>query len=115
MKTPNNQDTLKDEYDFSSMSGGVKGKYVKEYKEGVNLVLLEPDVAKMFPDAISVNEALRYLSKIIIHHNKHIWWSIKLLKSLQFVTRDYAVHYLSKEKVLLSFELNLGLVDTQVF
>lgn len=71
MKTQNEQDALKSEYDFSSMSGGVKGKYVKEYQEGVNLVLLEPDVAKMFPDAVSVNEALRYLSKIIVNHNKH--------------------------------------------
>jgi hypothetical protein len=73
MKTLNNDDkkTLESEYDFSSMSGGVRGKYTDEYQKGVNLVLLEPDVAQMFPDAISVNEALRYLSKIIISHNKH--------------------------------------------
>ncbi len=71
MKTPNSHDSLESEYDFSNIPGGVKGKYVEEYKKGVNLVLLEPDVAQMFPDAMSVNEALRYLSKIIVSHNKH--------------------------------------------
>jgi len=71
MKTLNNDDSLDSEYDFSNMLGGVKGKYVEEYKSAVNLIMLEPDVAKMFPDAASVNEALRYLSKIIVSHNKH--------------------------------------------
>ncbi len=73
MKTLNNsgEESLESEYDFASMSGGVKGKYTDEYQKGVNLVLLEPDVAQMFPDASSVNEALRYLSKIIVSHNKH--------------------------------------------
>jgi len=71
MKTKSDSDELKKEYDFSSMKGGVKGKYVNEYNEGVNLILLEPDVAKMFPDAKSVNEALRSLSGIIRQHQKH--------------------------------------------
>jgi Ribonuclease toxin, BrnT, of type II toxin-antitoxin system len=50
-----------DEYDFSS---GVRGKYAKRYAEGTNVVLLDRDVAAMFPDSQSVNEALRALVQI---------------------------------------------------
>ena len=45
-----------DHYDFSK---GVRGKYAKRYKEGTNIVRLDPDVAKEFPDAAAVNDALR--------------------------------------------------------
>jgi ASC-1-like (ASCH) protein len=61
-------DELLEEYDFSKMEGGVRGKYVKQYHEGAKLVMLEADVAKIFPDAKSVNEALRTLSKIVLQH-----------------------------------------------
>ncbi len=47
---------MRDEYDFSK---GVRGKYAKRFREGTNLVLLDPDVARAFPDAQAVNEALR--------------------------------------------------------
>jgi hypothetical protein len=49
------------EYDFH---GGVRGKYAKGYAEGSNVVLLAPDVMKVFPDSDSVNEALRLLIKV---------------------------------------------------
>jgi hypothetical protein len=49
---------MRSEYDFSN---GVRGKYAKRYAEGTNVVLLDPDVAKEFPDAAAVNEALRQL------------------------------------------------------
>jgi hypothetical protein len=49
---------MRDHYDFSK---GVRGKYAKRYKEGTNVVLLDPDVAKEFPDSTAVNEALRQL------------------------------------------------------
>jgi hypothetical protein len=52
-------DDLRPEYDFSSMSGGVRGKYVERYREGVNLALLDPEVAQAFPTDDAVNEALR--------------------------------------------------------
>ena len=39
------EDDLRPEYDFSTMKGSVRGKYVKRYREGTNLVLLDPDVA----------------------------------------------------------------------
>ena len=49
---------MRDNYDFSK---GVRGKYAKLYKEGTNVVLLEPDVARAFPDSESVNKALKKL------------------------------------------------------
>ena len=57
-------DNLRAEYDFSKLKGGVRGKYAKQYHAGTNLVLLEPDIAKVFPNDEAVNEALRQLIKI---------------------------------------------------
>jgi len=51
-------DEMRPEYDFR---GGVRGKYYKEYVKGTNVVLLEPDVAAVFHDSESVNQALRVL------------------------------------------------------
>jgi hypothetical protein len=56
---PDSGDDLLPEYDFSSMAGAVRGKYYQRYRAGVNLVLLEPEVARAFPTARAVNEALR--------------------------------------------------------
>jgi hypothetical protein len=58
------EDELRPEYDLSKLKGGVRGKYAQRYKEGTNLVLLEPDVAEVFPDDESVNRALRLLMEI---------------------------------------------------
>ena len=44
---------------------GVRGKYAKQYKEGINIVKLDSDVREIFPDSKSVNEALRTLIKIM--------------------------------------------------
>ncbi len=60
-KTIHDPDML-EEYDFR---GGVRGKYAKKYAEGVNVVVLDPDVAEYFPDHESVNESLRSLVAII--------------------------------------------------
>ena len=57
-------DDLRPEYDLSQLQGGVRGKYVQRYKQGTNLVLLDPDVADAFPTEDSVNEALRLLMRI---------------------------------------------------
>jgi hypothetical protein len=54
-------DELRAEYDFS---GGVRGKHHLAYKAGTNVVVLDPDVAKAFPDASSVNRALRLLLEL---------------------------------------------------
>ena len=45
-------------------TGGVRGKYYQQYRAGTNIVLLDPDVAKVFRDSVVVNQALRqYLSE----------------------------------------------------
>jgi len=49
------------EYDFSK---GVRGKYAKRYTEGSNVVVLSPDLGKVFPTSESVNEALRTLVRV---------------------------------------------------
>ncbi len=59
-----NGDDLREEYDASLIRSGVRGKYAQRYNEGTNLVLLAPDVAVAFPDARSVNAALRMLMSV---------------------------------------------------
>ena len=49
------------EYDFSD---GVRGRHYLAYKAGTNVVFLDPDVAKAFPDSLSVNRALRLLLEL---------------------------------------------------
>jgi hypothetical protein len=51
-------DDMLDEYDFS---GGVRGKYAGRFSEDCKVIVLDPDVAEVFPDAEAVNEALRKL------------------------------------------------------
>lgn len=58
-------DDMREEYDFSSMKGGVKGKYASAFENTAVTVLLDSDVAKIFPDSQSVNEALRTLSRVL--------------------------------------------------
>jgi hypothetical protein len=53
---------MRSEYDFSK---GVRGKYAARFAEGTNVVVLDPDVAALFPTSTSVNDALRALAKII--------------------------------------------------
>ena len=55
------EDDLRPEYDLSQLKGGVRGKYYKRAIAGTNLVLIEPDLVKAFPDNGSVNRALRLL------------------------------------------------------
>ena len=58
-------DELRPEYDLHQLlKGGVRGKYVARYRAGTNLVLLDPDVAKAFPDEAAVNEALRLVIRL---------------------------------------------------
>jgi hypothetical protein len=60
---PSELDELQPEYDFATMNGGVRGKYVERYRAGTNLALLDPDVAEAFPTDEAVNEALRTILK----------------------------------------------------
>jgi hypothetical protein len=59
------RDELRPEYDLARLKGGVRGKYYQRAAAGTNLVLLEPDVARAFPDSDAVNRALRLLQKAI--------------------------------------------------
>jgi len=54
---------MREEYDFST---GVRGKYAKRFSKGTNLIVLDPDVAKVFKDSKDVNNVLRALAKIVI-------------------------------------------------
>jgi hypothetical protein len=58
-----NDDDLLPEYDFSKMKLVGRGIYAKQYRSGTNLVLLDSDVRKAFPDDEAVNEALRVIAK----------------------------------------------------
>jgi len=52
---------MQEEYDFSK---GVRGKYAQRHAKGTNVVVLDPDVAKVFPSSEAVNDALRTLAEI---------------------------------------------------
>lgn len=59
------EDELRPEYDMKELlRGAVRGKHAESYRAGTNLVLLDPDVAKAFPDEQSVNEALRLVLEL---------------------------------------------------
>lgn len=58
----NEEMEMLDEYDFTD---GVRGKYVDRLLSRKNVVVLEPDVAEVFTDSESVNQALRGLLPII--------------------------------------------------
>lgn len=55
-------DDLRPEYDLSQLKGGVRGKYYSRATAGTNLVLIDPDLAELFPDAKAVNGALRVIA-----------------------------------------------------
>ncbi len=58
-------DDLRPEYNLRELlKGGVRGKYTKRYRAGTNLVLLDPDIAKAFPNERAVNDALRLILQL---------------------------------------------------
>lgn len=63
-KSSNLDDDLRPEYDETVLGDGIRGKYYEQYHQGTDLILLEPDVAKVFPDARAVNSALRLLMNV---------------------------------------------------
>ena len=60
--TDPDRDTMRDEYDFTNAE---RGATARRYREGTNVVLLDPDVSALFPDSSAVNEALRTLARLI--------------------------------------------------
>jgi hypothetical protein len=59
-KIPKSKGNVLPDYDFSR---GVRGKYAKRYAKGSNVVVLDPDVAKLFSTGKMVNRSLRGLAK----------------------------------------------------
>jgi hypothetical protein len=62
---------MRDEYDFSpeELRQGVRGKYAARFRDGVNLVPIDPDLREIFPDAEAVNQALRAMASVIRARN----------------------------------------------
>lgn len=59
-ETPDDgDDEMREEYDFRSLQGVVRGKYAARYAEQLRTVRLDPDIAKAFADEAAVNAALR--------------------------------------------------------
>ena len=56
---------MKQEYDFSN---GVRGKYLKKYQTGSNVVILDPEIAAVFKNSEAVNEALRTIMRLTGNH-----------------------------------------------
>jgi hypothetical protein len=52
-------DELEQEYDLKSLGKGVRGKYFETYQKGTNVVVIDPELSKAFPNAKAVNDALR--------------------------------------------------------
>jgi hypothetical protein len=61
-KETRKHDEMRAHYDFS---GGIRGKYAQRYAEGTNVVVLDPDVAREFPNRDVVNETLRAVAQIV--------------------------------------------------
>lgn len=56
------RDTMRKEYDFSTAARGITAA---RYAQGANVVVIDPEVLDVFPDAIAVNEALRALAPVL--------------------------------------------------
>jgi len=61
-KETRKEEEMRAHYDFS---GGIRGKYARRYAEGTNVVVLDPDVAREFPNREVVNETLRAVAQIV--------------------------------------------------
>lgn len=61
-KKDEDMDEMRPEYDFRKLKFIGRGIYAERYRSGTNLVLLEPDIRRAFPDDQSVNEALRVIA-----------------------------------------------------
>jgi hypothetical protein len=60
-KAKDDEMEMRDEYDFT---GAIRGKYAKKFSRGTNIVVLDPDVAKVFHNSKEVNEILRTISRL---------------------------------------------------
>jgi len=58
-----NEEAMRPEYPAELIRSGVRGKYVKRYREGTNVVLIDPELNRLFPNTEAVNRALRAYAK----------------------------------------------------
>lgn len=58
------EQNMRDEYTPAELGEGVRGKYYRSYQSSHNIVKLDPEVAEIFSDEASVNEALMELIRI---------------------------------------------------
>ena len=61
-KRKNQRDTMRPEYDFSA---AVRGVAAARYAQGANIAVIDPEVLDVFPDATTVNQALRALAPVL--------------------------------------------------
>jgi len=61
-KARKNREAMRSEYDFS---GAARGKHYRAYRQGTNIVVLEPDVAAGFKNSKAVNDALRAVLRAV--------------------------------------------------
>ena len=59
----NNDEYMRPEYPAELIKSGVRGKYAARYREGTNVVLIEPELNRLFPNTEAVNRALRAYAK----------------------------------------------------
>lgn len=59
----NDQNTLRPEYPKKLIRSGQRGKYAERYRQGTNIVRIDADLHKLFPDAEAVNRALREFAR----------------------------------------------------
>ena len=59
----NEEDTLRPEYPAELIKSGIRGKYTKRYREGTNIVVISPELHKLFSDSAAVNKALLQYAK----------------------------------------------------
>lgn len=58
-----NDQEMRPEYSAELIKSGIRGKYAKRYREGTNVVPIDPELRKLFPNAEAVNRALRRYAK----------------------------------------------------
>ena len=63
MKNRNSDVDIRPEYDLAALGRPARGKYARRFSAGTNVVVLEPEVAKAFPDSAAVNDALRVVMR----------------------------------------------------
>ena len=93
---------LRPEYRREDLGNGVRGKHLKAYRSGTNLVLLNPDVAKAFPTDEAVNEALRSLVQVA-KRTREILNSPNSILVISTIVLAEIKYLFSRKKIGISF------------